>query len=179
MSSESHKCHLCGKPAKVHLTQIVQGKIHKIDLCEDCAQAKGLNDPDGPALTPLQGMDPLASRENRPLVPPACPSCDFTPKDFKRLGRFGCPQCYETFAPLLEPVLANMHPGIDHHGKVPKASLVRAGLQKRLGALETSLRDAIQSERYEEAARFRDEISSLRESLESSPEEATDNSSAS
>jgi len=33
------------KPATVHLTQIVGDKMQKLDLCEDCAKAKGLNDP--------------------------------------------------------------------------------------------------------------------------------------
>jgi protein-arginine kinase activator protein McsA len=33
------------KPATVHLTQIVGDKMQKLDLCEDCAKAKGVNDP--------------------------------------------------------------------------------------------------------------------------------------
>ena len=39
------KCDLCSKPATVHLTQIVNNKVHKVDLCEECAQAKGVTDP--------------------------------------------------------------------------------------------------------------------------------------
>ena len=31
------KCSLCGKPATVHLTQIINNKVHKVDLCEACA----------------------------------------------------------------------------------------------------------------------------------------------
>jgi protein arginine kinase activator len=34
------KCDLCAKPATVHLTQIVNNKVHKVDLCEACAQAE-------------------------------------------------------------------------------------------------------------------------------------------
>ena len=34
------KCDLCSKPATVHLTQIVNNQVHKVDLCEACAQAK-------------------------------------------------------------------------------------------------------------------------------------------
>jgi len=34
------------QPSTVHLTQIVNNKIHKVDLCEECAQAKGVTDPE-------------------------------------------------------------------------------------------------------------------------------------
>ena len=47
------KCDLCGKPATVHLTQIVNSKMHKVDLCEACAQAKGVTDPGGFSLADL------------------------------------------------------------------------------------------------------------------------------
>ena len=40
------QCSICkDKPATVHLTQIVGDKMQKLDLCEDCAKAKGVNDP--------------------------------------------------------------------------------------------------------------------------------------
>ena len=47
------KCDLCTKPATVHLTQIVNNKVHKVDLCEACAQAKGVTDPAGFSLADL------------------------------------------------------------------------------------------------------------------------------
>ena len=36
--SESMKCHSCENPATVHLTQILNNQMHKIDLCEECAE---------------------------------------------------------------------------------------------------------------------------------------------
>ena len=51
--ANSLKCDLCSKPATVHLTQIVNNKIHKVDLCEACAQAKGVTDPSGFSLADL------------------------------------------------------------------------------------------------------------------------------
>ena len=47
------KCDLCSKSATVHLTQIVNNKVHKVDLCEECAQAKGVTDPSGFSLADL------------------------------------------------------------------------------------------------------------------------------
>ena len=38
------KCDICEKPATVHLTQILNNQAHKVDLCEDCARAKGITD---------------------------------------------------------------------------------------------------------------------------------------
>ena len=45
------QCCICKeKPATVHLTQIVGDKMQKLDLCEECAKTKGINDPTGFSL---------------------------------------------------------------------------------------------------------------------------------
>ena len=47
-------CHICKQEeAKVHLTQISGDKMQKIDLCENCANARGVNDPTGLSLAAL------------------------------------------------------------------------------------------------------------------------------
>ena len=47
-------CMICKQnDAKVHLTQIVSDKIQKVDLCEECAKTKGVNDPAGFSLADL------------------------------------------------------------------------------------------------------------------------------
>jgi protein arginine kinase activator len=158
----SVKCNLCGKPATVHLTQIVNNQIHKLDLCEECAAAKGVTDPNSYSIADLLikaagGSEPAASATH--LV---CEHCGFTQADFKKHGRFGCPACYERFRPILDPVLANMHKGMTHLGKVPARSLERKSLHERLNLLEKQLNDAVKAERYEDAARLRDEIGGLR-----------------
>ena len=157
------KCDLCSKPATVHLTQIVNNKVHKVDLCEACAQAKGVTDPSGFSLADL-----LLKASLNPEVPAVggrCPRCGFSPAEFKKQGRFGCPDCYETFRNLVEPMLENMHNGIAHAGKVPTRALERKSLYDRLTKLELDLTEAIKSERYEDAARARDEISLVKQSF--------------
>jgi len=38
-------CYICKeKAATVHLTEIKGDKVQKVDLCEACAQSKGVND---------------------------------------------------------------------------------------------------------------------------------------
>ncbi len=157
------KCDLCSKPATVHLTQIVNNKVHKVDLCEACAQAKGVTDPSGFSLADL-----LLKASLNPEAPVAgglrCDYCGFTPAEFKKQGRFGCPSCYDAFRNLVEPMLENMHNGIHHTGKVPTRALARRSLSDRLSKLELDLTEAIKSERYEDAARTRDEINEVKQS---------------
>ena len=41
-------CDICKKAeATVHLTQIVEGKMLKVDLCESCAKEKGVQEAAG------------------------------------------------------------------------------------------------------------------------------------
>ncbi|MGH8016823.1 MAG: UvrB/UvrC motif-containing protein [Opitutaceae bacterium] len=160
---ESLKCDLCGKPATVHLTQIVNNQIHKLDLCEECAAAKGVTDPTGFSLADLLINKPSTSEGGAMHL--VCEHCGFTQADFKKLGRLGCPSCYERFKPILDPVLANMHKGVTHLGKVPARSIERRTLQERIERLEKDLGDAVKAERYEDAARLRDEITAMKEAM--------------
>ena len=165
--AESHKCQICGKPATVHLTQIVGNKIHKIDLCEECAKAKGITDPEGFSMAELLGGEG-AEAETHSHIPAesvVCTSCGFTPKDFKKTGLFGCPDCYESFAPIIMPMLRTMHRDVVHKGKIPARSMERMSIRTKMSALETQLNDAVKEERFEDAARLRDELSALRNSL--------------
>ena len=162
------KCDLCSKPATVHLTQIVHNKVHKVDLCEECAQAKGVTDPSGFSLGDLllkTSLNPETASGNSMR----CEQCGFTQNDFKKHGRFGCPACYETFKGIVEPMLDNMHKGVTHTGKVPARALERKSLYDRLTKLELDLNEAIKSERYEDAARARDEINQVKQSFVTKP----------
>jgi protein arginine kinase activator len=161
--ANSLKCDICSKPATVHLTQIVNNKIHKVDLCEACAQAKGVTDPSGFSLADLlvkASLNPEPAGDGL-----RCAKCGMTQQDFKKTGRFGCPACYEAFAPGLEPILGNMHKGVIHTGKVPTKAMERRSLYERLTKLETELDQAIKSERYEDAARYRDELHQVRQAV--------------
>jgi protein arginine kinase activator len=98
-----------------------------------------------------------------------CEQCGFTSADFKKQGRFGCPACYDYFKGIIEPMLDNMHKGSTHVGKVPRRALERKSLYDRLTRLETDLDTAIKAERYEDAARFRDEIHQVKQTFEHKP----------
>ena len=157
------KCDLCTKPATVHLTQIVNNKVHKVDLCESCAQAKGVTDPSGFSLADL--LLKASLNTEAPTSGVRCEQCGFTQADFKKHGRFGCAACYDTFKGVVEPMLDNMHKGTTHTGKVPQRALDRKSLHDRLVKLELDLNNAIKAERYEDAARTRDEISQVKQTF--------------
>src|SRR5476651_2041416 len=162
------KCDLCSKPATVHLTQILNNKVHKVDLCEECAQAKGVTDPSGFSLADLL-LKASLNPEPGGAGGVTCEQCGFTQADFKKQGRFGCPACYDAFKSMLEPMLDNMHKGVTHTGKVPRRALERKSLYDRLTKLELDLTEAIKGERYEDAARARDEINQVKQTVAPNP----------
>src|SRR5207302_3395068 len=112
-------CDVCKQnPATVFLTQIVDGKMQKVNLCESCSKEKGVTDPTGFALADLLlGLGAAQAIEGGNSVQ-KCPTCGFSQQDFKKTGRLGCPACYDTFAEGLQSLLKGMHKGTAHHGKV-------------------------------------------------------------
>ena len=161
-------CCVCkAKEATVHLTQIAGDKMQKVDLCEDCAKSKGVDDPAGFSLADLLlGLG--ASQEMEQAVGGSearCPRCGFTQADFKKAGRLGCAHCYETFAEGLEGLLKTMHKGTKHVGKVPFALKQGHDLTERLNVLQKKLEKAVADEDFEQAAQMRDEIKATKDRL--------------
>jgi len=157
-------CCICKeKEATVHLTQIAGDKMQKVDLCEECAKTKGVNDPTGFSLADLLlGLG--ASQEIEQAsggVEIKCPRCGFTQADFKKAGRLGCPECYQSFADALQGLLKSMHKGTHHVGKVPESLRHSRDLSDRLKGLQKRLAKAIEDENFEQAAALRDEIKQM------------------
>jgi protein arginine kinase activator len=162
-------CMICKQnAAQVHLTQIVDDKIKKVDLCEDCAKHKGINDTAGFAIADLllglgasQEMAQAGGGEEI-----KCPGCGFTQADFKKAGRLGCSQCYTAFAEGLESLLKTMHKGTKHVGKIPRSLRQGRDLADRLKQLQKKLERAVNDEDFEQAASLRDEIRFTRDQME-------------
>ena len=157
------QCSICKeKPATVHLTQIVGDKMQKLDLCEDCAKTKGVNDPAGFALADIMlGLGAAQEVEQAVGTDLKCPRCGFSQADFKKSGRLGCPECYKTFAEGLGGLLKTMHKGTRHVGKAPEALRASRENADRLKTLQKKLKKAIDEEHFEEAAKVRDEINQM------------------
>lgn len=162
--AENLKCSHCNHPATVHLTQIVNNKIIKVDLCESCAQAKGVTDPEGFSLADMLAKSNFVPDATEPQI--TCPDCGLTTADFRRTGRLGCAACYQSFIPVIRPVLEDMHAGTVHKGKVPEVALSRQTNVAELQALENALHSAIEEEAYEDAAKYRDQIKAIKDAAE-------------
>jgi protein arginine kinase activator len=163
--SAKKMCSVCKeKPATVFLTNIsADEKAQKLDLCDDCAKAKGVdNNLIFPFADTIHGLG--ASQEIEAATggtETRCPKCGFTQADFKKSGRLGCSECYVTFAEGLNGLLKTMHKGTRHVGKAPEALRESRDMVERVKALQKKLAKAIENENFEQAAEIRDEINRL------------------
>ncbi len=156
-------CDVCkSKPATVFLTQIVEGKMQKVNLCEACSKEKGVTDPTSFAfLDLLQGLGTAQMIEKTQFTV-RCGVCGFSHGDFKKTGRLGCSACYETFAEHLAPLLKSMHRATVHAGKTPARAARFKRFKERMQLLEANLHRAVTEENYESAAMIRDQIKKLK-----------------
>ena len=180
------KCDMCDNEATVFLTQIVDGKMTQVNLCDKCSKDKGVTDPTGFQLADFllgaatQKKVANVSVEDDTL---ACPECGFTRAHLKKIGRMGCPECYRTFADDLDAMLRAMRKGTRHVGKAPgkpappvntsgakrrepvegtkPAKPATVNPKKRLAELKSAIEKAVADERYEDAAKLRDEMRGL------------------
>lgn len=156
------QCDECGQnEAILHLTQIVDNQMSTKHLCEKCAAEKGVES--GQAPVPFELTDFLGKvGRGEAGTPPPCSFCGLQFDEFRKTGRLGCPQCYESFEVSLKSLLRRLHGGVQHLGKVylpPDPS--QAQRTERLAGLRRKLNRAVESEDFERAAEIRDEIQAL------------------
>ncbi len=156
------KCGRCSKPAVLHITEIRDGDVQALHLCESCAKDYLSHSPaDSPSDSPPTSEQSKA--QSLAQIPDeadeqVCPNCGITFKEFRAQGRLGCAHDYVAFQEELLPLLENIHGEVQHVGKVPKRAPDASQRQFRLVKLRSRLRAAVEAELYEEAARLRDEI---------------------
>ena len=160
-------CDICGKnPATVHLTEIIDEQMSELHLCEECARQKSAQMEQQFGLSDLlAGMAEFGgkpdTKETETLTTVKCASCGLSFADFKRIGRLGCGECYNSFKKYLGPLLKRIHGSSQHLGKSPLK--VTKVLKKRIDLqdLRQKLQKAIATETFEEAAKIRDQIKEL------------------
>jgi len=151
------KCQSCSKPATVHLTDIVNGHKKELHLCQACAEEQQLlkqQELNLPAILQTLIGQHLGQLTDE-LARLTCPACGIKYMEFRAEGRLGCPHDYAVFRVGLEPLLQRIHRADRHVGKTPRRSAGSPADQVELLELRGRLRDAVQSEDYEEAARIR------------------------
>lgn len=148
-------CHQ--REASIHVSQVTEGNSRELHLCEACAEASGLNVKNVMSIPEIlfgmAGVGETAESARR-----SCPQCHLRGTDFRKGGRLGCEVCYRTFEEELNPMLAAMHKGVTHKGKVPEVQRHASETEAKLGQLRRELDHAVKREDYEEAARVRDRL---------------------
>ena len=156
-------CQYCGKrEAKIHFTEIKDGKKTEMHICEQCAHEKNMVLAFPTVLSQIMkgGPAPLGESE---AVPATCPYCGLAYNEFKAKGRLGCPRCYAAFAPVLVPLLEKVHGKGEHAGNAPERVRGARETRRELEGLEAQLSEAVADEEYEKAAELRDRIREFKE----------------
>ncbi|MDO5402383.1 MAG: UvrB/UvrC motif-containing protein [Eubacteriales bacterium] len=176
-------CENCNiNEATIHFTEIRNGVQTEHHLCSECAAAldvpgylEGMN-AEFPFVKLLTGLlaagGASAISQDTPLQHVCCPGCGMSFEEFTRIGKFGCADCYNVFGPLIDDKMKYIHGENVHHGKKynqnnegKERALTLSeeeNLKNRIDELQIRLREAVEIENFEEAARFRDEIKALK-----------------
>ena len=161
------KCRQCSKPATLHITELRQGDVVEIHLCESCARDYLSQSESAPAESSefefskeTGGSEPLDAIDDR-----SCPNCGITFREFRSSGRLGCPHDYVEFEAELLPLLENIHGETQHCGKMPQRAPDTSRRQHELVRLRCELKAAIDEENYESAAGLRDQIQTIESEL--------------
>lgn len=161
-------CTACQKAiATIVIMDLAEGAVTGSQhVCQACAEQLGVGAPKPPKFSAemledlLGGLKQPRARSQRSE---ACPGCGMTPADFRSKGRLGCPRCYETFRTELLPLLQRIHESHSHTGRLPAVTSTAPPPpdERTLTDVRRRLEDAVRGERYEEAARLRDDLRRL------------------
>ena len=182
------RCQNCGKNnANVKYTKIVNGVKTEYNLCSSCAKKMGVGDEIEIPFTLNSFLGDLFNDYAQTSFVPRlknsiikCKTCGTSYDDFINTGVFGCSDCYTTFEGPINALLKSINGTDKHVGKGPKGKGQAINLEidskedekenveekkneneskeEKLARLQKELDKAIKEEKYEEAAKIRDEI---------------------
>lgn len=170
-------CERCKeKEATIRYTEIINGAKSEHNLCPSCAQEVelGYELPFAKLLSGMLGAYTVGGNTKKydDMEKVICPSCKMSYQEFIDQGIFGCEVCYQVFEPLIRDNIEKLQGNVVHNGKVPiyNKNLKEANLKtkkitpkEQVEILEIKLKEAIEHEDYEEAAKLRDEIKAFKE----------------
>lgn len=91
-----------------------------------------------------------------------CAHCGTTLNDIRKTSVVGCAHCYKTFEEELVPWIMKTQGSLKHIGKIGATMPVEVRQEHQLDLLKKDLQEAIQKERYEDAAIIRDKIAAYK-----------------
>ncbi len=172
-------CENCKKrEANVRYSENINGIRKELHLCEECSKKLGITDEINLKMptfdfSNLFGsfIEDISTSSFMPLLNEVrqikCDSCGSSFDDIIDTGKYGCANCYDTFEDRMDPILKKLQGANRHIGRVGKISDNNIKFDKKaenqsddnkIQKLEEELKQAIKEERYEDAAKIRDEI---------------------
>ncbi len=172
-------CDRCKKnEAVVHLTRIANGQKKELHLCEKCAEETGhinfapdnnlsfQNFLSGILNSSLLENGKKFEDSNQNNSKKICSRCGSSFEEFSQKGFFGCAECYNAFSDRLEPLMKRIHGNTYHSGKIPKRIGNKLRYKKDINRLKILMDKAAAEENFEKAAKIRDKIHVIKNSME-------------
>ena len=175
-------CDNCGKrEANVRYSENINGKTRELNLCEECSEKLGIGQMDFSMPMDFSNffgdfVEEFTKPEWMPLLNNVktltCDNCGYTFDDMVNTGKLGCPNCYDVFESELDPIIKRIQGTNRHVGRIGKIidnkidkkynkteeNTDKKEEKTKLEQLQEDLKNAIKEERYEDAAKIRDEI---------------------
>ena len=179
-------CENCGKnEANVQYTEVINGNKKQVFLCEECSKKLGIDNMKFEFPIDFSSFfgDFLEDFENSDFMPTLdikkdikCDKCNMTFEEFMNTGKFGCDHCYDAFKVKIDPILKKIHGSNRHVGRIgnikENTKIFKSNNEEKINnqenktqtkedkleMLKEKLKMAIKEERYEDAAKLRDEI---------------------
>lgn len=157
------------KEATIHITKYVDGEKSEIYLCEKCAKETGhIDDNDVFSFKNLIAgiLNPnVEDYEEKRTERVKCDNCGLTYEEFRREGRVGCAECYNTFEDKLRPLIKRIQGSENHIGKIPKDKDKYLRVKRDIQELKEEMEKVVAEENFERAAKIRDEIYALEQKI--------------
>jgi len=180
-------CDHCKKNKELKsYAEVKDGQIYRLSLCEEClalylskapefsrnafsrtaapkkAKVRREDSPTGLKATPEK-----EATSRPPDIPETCPDCETSWLQAKK-GHPGCPSCFGVFDTLLRHAADSSVPDKarpPYAGRHPQSGSLHNDLRQELQEKRRRLRAVLEQEQYEEAARLRDAITALENTL--------------
>ena len=163
-------CDNCGKnEANIRLTQIINGKKTEMMICEQCGEKMGIAGINFEMPIDISNFLGDLVSENDEFIPfntikreIKCDSCNMSYQEFLDNGKFGCEKCYTSFGNKVNTLLKRIQGTDKYLGRKANHNenneVLEIKTNNKIEQLQKELKQAIKEERYEDAARIRDEI---------------------
>ena len=165
-------CENCGKnEATIKFTQIINGNKIEMMICEECGEKMGITQMNFEMPIDISNFigEFITDQQDDHFLPfntintdLRCKKCNMTYAEFLNNGKFGCEECYKAFGDKIDILLKRIQASDKYLGRKAKYNaenkVEEVKPNNRQEELQKQLKDAIKEERYEDAAKIRDEI---------------------